>query len=250
MRALPILVRRELGVFFICWTGYVVIAAVLFVIGLSFVGIIQALNNDSISFSITELFYETITFWLILLITSPVITMRMYAQEKQTGTFETLMTAPISDLEVVLAKFLGALLFYCLMWLPLFGLVFALRQYTNEPTALDLGALATTILGIFLLGMLYMALGNLASALTRSQMIAAIVSFVGGLSLFLAGYLAYAVPPQLGWTHLALSHINMFQHMEDFARGIVDTRAVVFYVTATFLLLFLTLRAVESRRWQ
>jgi ABC-2 type transport system permease protein len=185
-----------------------------------------------------------------LLVASPVITMRAFAQEKQTGTFETLMTAPVSDWQVVLAKFVGALLFYGLMWLPLAGLTLILRHYTREPTALDLGALGTTYLGILLMGMLYMAVGCLASALTRSQMIAAMVSFMLGLALFLVGYLAYAVPPQLGWPHTALSHLNMHQHMEDFARGILDTRAAVFYLTLTGLFLFLTLRVVESRRWK
>jgi ABC-2 type transport system permease protein len=250
MRAYLLLVRRELGTYFYSWTGYVVMAAVLFVIGLTFSSIIQALNTEPLTMSLSELFYESISFWLVLMVATPVITMRLFAQEKQSGTFETLMTAPVNETQVVLAKFTGALVFYCLMWLPLLGLTWVMRHYLREPAALDTGALGGAFLGIILLGMLYVSIGCLASALTKSQMIAAMLSFMVGLGIFLCGYLAYAVPPQFGWSHALLSQMNLNQHMGDFARGVVDTRAVVFYLTGTFLFLFLTLRAVESRRWK
>ena len=250
MTAFLTLTRREMGSYLVTWTGYVVIAAVLFVLGLGLLGLIQALNLEPASFSITELFYDTFVFWLVLVVATPVITMRLFAQEKQSGTFETLMTAPVSDLVVVLAKFFAALLFYCLMWLPMLGMLFALRRLTQASESLDPGALATTCLGVFLLGMLYIAMGCWASSLTRSQVIAAMGAFVLGLSLFLAGYLAYAVPPQVGWPHLALNQMNIHQHMKDFARGVLDTRAVVFLLGGTFLFLFLTLKSVESRRWK
>jgi ABC-2 type transport system permease protein len=251
MHAYLILVRRELGSYFVAWTGYVVIAAVAFVIGLNFTVMIQGLNSEPISVSITELFFsQSVAFWLVLLMASPIITMRLFAHEKQSGTFETLMTAPVSDRQVVLAKFTGAVLFYGLMWLPLLGITLFLRHYVREATALDAGALVTSFAGILLVGMMYMAIGCLASALTRSQMIAAMVSFAIGFGFFLASYLVNSVPPQSGWLHVALSHINMLQHMEDFARGVLDSRAVAFYLSVTFAFLFLTLRVVESRRWK
>lgn len=250
MRAYLLLVRRELGTFFVSWTGYMVIAAVLFIIGLSFVGILQALNTEPLTLSIHELFYESVAFWLVLLVATPVITMRLFAQEKQSGTFETLMTAPVNDVQVVLAKFTAALVFYGLMWLPLVAITLVLRHYTREPGAVDTGALGGALAGVMLMGMLYVAMGCLASALTRSQVIAAMVAFVAGLAIFLAGYLSYAVPPQLGWPHAALSQMNLYQHMQDFSRGVLDSRAVVFCLSGTFLFLFLTLRAVESRRWR
>ncbi|WCJ60792.1 ABC transporter permease [Fontisphaera persica] len=250
MRAYLLLVRREMGTFFVSWTGYMVIAAVLFIMGLSFAGILQALNTEPLTLTLNELFYESVAFWLVLLVATPVITMRLFAQEKQTGTFETLMTTPVSDLQVVLAKFTAALLFYACMWLPLIVITLALRHYTRQPAAVDLGALSGAMGGVFLIGMLYVAIGCLASALTRSQVIAAMLSFVAGLAIFLAGYLAYAVPPQLGWPHAVLNQMNLYQHLQDFSRGVVDTRAVVFCLSTTFLFLFLTLRAVESRRWK
>jgi ABC-2 type transport system permease protein len=250
MQAYLTLVRRELSSHFLSWSAYVVIAAMTFLVGLGFVGIIEALNTSPLTVTITEMFQDSFSFWLVLLMAVPVITMRTFAHEKYSGTFETLMTTPVSERQVVLAKFTGAWLFYAIMWLPLLAFVAVLRHYTREPGLLDGGALATTFAGILLAGMLYIALGCLASSLTRSQTIAAILSFVAGISLFLLGFLAYAVASHLGWLGQALTHINMIEHVRDFARGIIDTRQVVFYLTGTFLFLFLTHKVIESRRWK
>ena len=110
------LLRRELGTFFFSLTGYVIIAAVALLTGLSFVVLMLTLGNDPITVPVTQAFYQTFFFWLILLLLSPVITMRLFALEKATGTFETLMTAPVGDVQVVAAKFLAALIFYLVTW--------------------------------------------------------------------------------------------------------------------------------------
>jgi ABC-2 type transport system permease protein len=250
MHACLIMVRRELGAYFISWIGYVVIAATILLMGITFADMIQALNSEATSLPLTEIFFQSYTFWFLIVAATPVLTMRLFAQEKQTGTFETLMTAPISDQQVVLAKFTGALVFHCLMWLPLLGFVFTLRHFTQETSALDLGALATTSLGVVLMGMLYVSIGCLASALTSSQVIAFMVSFALGGTFFLISYAAPSVPPQMGWPSAALAQMNLILHMKDFARGVMDTRALTFFLTVTFLFLFLTMQAVESRRWK
>jgi ABC-2 type transport system permease protein len=105
-------------------------------------------------------------------------------------------------------------------------------------------------LGVFLVGCLFLSLGCFASALTRSQMAAAMISFVLGVSLFSVGFLAEALPVATQWQSQVLSYFGLFEQMHNFARGMVDTRAVIFYVSLTFFFLFLTLRAVESRRWK
>jgi ABC-2 type transport system permease protein len=109
---------------------------------------------------------------------------------------------------------------------------------------------AGTFLGILLLGGLFVSLGCCASALTRSQVIAAVISLVFGASVFLLGYLASQLPAQENWQTQVLSCFNLFEHMHDFARGVVDTRPVVLLVSLTGFFLFLTLRVVESRRWK
>ena len=244
------LLRRELGTFFFSWTGYVIIAAVALLTGLSFVVLMITLGNDSITMPVTEAFYQTYFFWLILLLISPVITMRVFALEKATGTFETLMTTPVGDVQVVAAKFSAAIIFYLVAWLPLLACLFIVRHFTQQTATLDLHTLGATYLGIFLVGSLFVSLGCFASSLTRSQMTAAMISFVLGTSLFALGFVARAIPFTTEGQLQIASYFNLFNHMRDFTRGIVDTRAVVFYVTATFLFLFLTLRVVESRRWK
>jgi ABC-2 type transport system permease protein len=176
--------------------------------------------------------------------------MRSFAHEKFTGTFETLMTTPVSDLQVVLAKFFGALFFYLVLWTPLVGGLFVVRHFSNDPTAIDPGTLGSTMLGIGLLGALYMALGCFASSITRSQIIAAMVALALGVSLYLLSFLSYAVVGQTGWVAKIFHHLSLVEQMRDFARGVVDLRPVVLYVSLTALFLFLTLKSVESRRWK
>ena len=244
------LTRRELASYFVSWTGYVIVAVAAFLMGLSFVVLLVECRGKSSPVPAAELFYSTPFFWLILLLAAPVITMRLFAHEKSSGTFETLMTTAVSDGQVVMAKFTAALLFYLFMWLPLLACIFTLRFYTNDPTPLDLGALGSTFLGIFLLGGLYMSLGCFGSAITRSQIVAAMISFAGGISLFLLSFLADRFQAGAGWQAQAIACVAMFDHMNDFARGVVDTRPVVFYLSLTGFFLFLTLRVLESRRWK
>ena len=120
--------------------------------------------------------------------------MRLFALEKSSGTFETLMTTPVSELQVVAAKFTAALFFYMVMWLPLLACLLIVRYYTSDSAALDAGAVGCTFLGILLLGGLFISLGCFASALTRNQMTAAIMALVFSFSLFLLSFLAEPIP--------------------------------------------------------
>ena len=251
MRTYWTLVRRELAGFFLSLSGYVIIAAALFLMGYSFVIILGKLQKPMpMAMPVTELFYLTPFFWLLLLLTTPVITMRLFALEKFSGTYETLMTAPVSDFEVVAAKFSAALVFYALMWLPLLGCLLVVQYYATGATVLDGGVIGGTFLGILLLGGLFLSLGCCASALTRSQVIAAMISLVFGASVFLLGYLTSQLPAHDTWQSQVLGCFAFFEQMHDFARGVVDTRPIVLLVSLTYFFLFLTLRVVESRRWK
>lgn len=250
MQAYLTLVRRELAGYFVSLTGYVLIGAVLLLLGVSFTVLLAGLRMEASDVPLTQEFYETMFFWLILLLTAPVLTMRLFAQEKFTGTFETLMTAPVSDAQVVLAKFTGAWLFYVVMWLPLPLCLLALRPYTSDPDAFDVWAMATTFGGVLLLGGLFVALGCFASSLTRSQIIAAITSLALGLTVFMLSFLPYVMADPAGWPAQVFARVSVVEHMREFTRGVLDSRSVVFYLTATGFFLYLTLRVVESRRWK
>lgn len=245
------LLRKELAAFFCSFTGYVIIAAVTLLTGSSYLMLIRNLGTDPFLMPVTELFFNSLLFWIILALVTPVITMRLFALEKATGTFETLMTAPVGDLEVVAAKFTAAMLFYVLMWLPTIACLFIVGHFTNQASALDAGTAGATCLGIGLSGALFIALGCFASSLTRSQVVAAMLSLAAGVILIIVAYLAQVMPAAAKWqVQMLLFYFNLFKQMEDFTRGAVDTRTVVFYASLTLLFLFLTLRVVESRRWK
>ena len=133
-------------------------------------------------------------------------------------------------------------------WLPTLVCLLIVQRYTNQPK-LDASMIGSLFLGVFLSGSLFLAIGCLASALTRSQMVAAMVSLAVGILLFIMAYMAQ-LPAASSAPANVLFYFNLFEQMKDFTRGVLDTQVVVFYVSATFLFLFLTLRVVESRRWR
>jgi ABC-2 type transport system permease protein len=242
------LTRRELGSFFLSWIGYVVIAIAVFLMGFSFVTLLDKLQGQPTPMPILEIFLN-FCFWLILLFSAPLITMRLFALEKYSGTFETLMTAPVGDTEVILAKFTAAMIFFMVMWLPLLACIFILRYFSHGGNLLDPGTLGSTFLGILLLGCLYMSVGCFSSALTRNQIVAAMITFAIGLALFLMSFLSDQLALDKGLALRVLNSVCVFQQMQEFGRGVIDSRYVVFYLTSTFFFLYLTYRVVESRRW-
>jgi len=250
MRVLLTLMRRELASYFLSLTGYVIIAAATFLTGFSFVLILMQLRQEPSPMPVTELFYITPFFWLVLLLASPVITMRAFALERATGTYETLMTAPVRDGTVVLAKFAAALLFYLVMWLPMLASVAVIQHYSNARGGLDTASIGSTYLAIMLIGGLFLSFGLFASALTKSQTVAAMISLALCTSMFLLSFLPNQLPDSATWAAQLISCVALFDQMHDFARGVVDTRPIVFFVSFTAFFLFLTLRVVESRRWK
>lgn len=250
MQAYLTLVRRELGSVFFSFSGYVVMTVVALMLGLSFSEMAEAMNGSPSDEPLTELFYRTMFFWLIVLVATPAITMRSFALEKSTGTFETLMTTPVGDTPVVLAKFTGAIVFYMILWIPLAGCLALVRSMTQEASILPLASTSTSFLGIFLVGCLYVSIGIFASAMTRNQIIAAMTAFAMGAAFFVVSFFALTAPAQTGWWSAVFKHLSMIEHMQDFVRGTIDSRPVVFYASGTIWFLFLAVKAVESRRWR
>lgn len=244
------LMRRELATYFVSLTGYVIIASVALLWGMSFCVLISTMGATSYQTPVTEAFFSSELFWFILLIANAVITMRLYAQEKYSGTFETLMTTLVGDMQVVTAKFAAAWIFYMIMWLPFLGCCFIIQHFANQAGALDPGILGGTFTGLALFGAFFVAFGSFASALTTNQMVAAMLSLLIGMALFALSFLATGAAAGTGWQATVLSRFGLFEQMREFAHGVIDTRSVVFLLSLTFFFLFLTLRAVESRRWK
>ena len=123
--------------------GYVIIAAVLFLLGLSFNDILSKLDTPT-EMPLTEGFFISFYFWIVFLLTTPVMTIRAFALERFSGTYETLMTSAVRDAQVVLAKFTGALAFFALTWLPLLAYLLVVRRFSDDPSALDFRVVAST----------------------------------------------------------------------------------------------------------
>ena len=244
------LVRRELSAFFQGPTGFIIIAAVMFLIGLGFVVVLSGLNGEATPMPVTQVFYGTYFFWVILLLIAPVITIRSFAMERASGTYESLMTAPIGDWQVVLSKFAGALIFYMILWVPLLICSVVVRFYVGESAVLGLGTMFTSALGILMVGCLYMSIGCFASALTRNQAVAAVSGFALGAALFFTGFFSYFAGDRTDWLSQLARHISLANHMESLTRGVVDLGAIVFFLSLTGLFLYLTHKVVESRRWK
>jgi ABC-2 type transport system permease protein len=172
--------------------------------------------------------------------------MRLFAEERRSGTIEMLMTAPVTDLAVVMAKFTGALFFLATLWGPTLLYIAIVKSYGALP---DRGALMATYLGIFLVGALLTAVGCFTSALTDNQIVAAICAVIANLAIFFVPVLSRVID----WRPLreVLEQIWFFNHFrEAFSNGIVDSGHLIFYVAFTALLLFLTVRVVEARKWR
>ena len=244
------LVRRELSAFFQGPTGFIIIAAVMLLIGLGFLVVLSGLNGEATPMPVTQVFYGTYFFWVILLLIAPVITMRSFAMERASGTYESLMTAPIGDWQVVLSKFAGALIFYMILWVPLLICSVVVRFYVGESAVLGLGTMFTSALGILMVGCLYMSIGCFASALTRNQAVAAVSGFALGAALFFTGFFSYFAGDRTDWLSQLARHISLANHMESFTRGVIDLGAIVFFLSMTGLFLYLTHKVVESRRWK
>ena len=244
------LTRRELGSYFASLIGYVIIGISLFLIGLSFSNVLELLNTRPTDVPVSELFFKSWYFWLILLLATPLLTMRLFALEKSTGTFETLTTTPVREWQIVLAKFTSAVVVYILIWLPLMLCLLGVRWYARDVADAGAGTVVSTFLGIVLVGALYLAMGCFASSLTSSQSIAAMLSFGLGAGMFLLSYWVLYAPDQLGTLAPALSRFSSIEHLQDFARGVLDTRHLVFYASSILLFLYLTLKVLESRRWK
>jgi len=315
------LLRREFGAYFISPIAYVVLVVFLsvtgFLFGVSF-DLLTTTGPDGTDAPWRTMFADE-RFWLVFLFVPPLLTMRLFAEERSTGTLEMLMTAPLQDWQVVLSKYFACLAFYVVLWLPtlvylpalqggrwerivfqpawtqysitalagagvaLLGLILLIPRvdtplrivsvsmiitgvaaaiacgilhYQRDevhlievPSALDPYPALTTYLGIFLTGAMFISLGLFVSSLVRDQMVAAILAIALCLPFVLAGFLK---PQGQGdVVDQVVYYFSVPLHFDRaFTRGVIDSRPVILYLSLTAFFLFLTVRSLESRRWQ
>src|SRR5208283_3271075 len=182
-------------------------------------------------------FAGTIALFLI-----PMITMRLIAEEKRNGTIELLLTSPVKDIEIILGKWLGAVLLYmCVLGMSVLDL--AMLFLWGKP---DLKPVLVAYLGLLLQGGCLLAIGILISTMTKNQIVAGGVTFFVCLLLWL---LSWFTAFDAGPFAQVINYLSIVTHMENFSKGVIDSKDIVFYLSFIFFSLFLTQRSMESLRW-
>jgi ABC-2 type transport system permease protein len=240
--------KRELFAFFVTPLAWVLICVFLLVQGMHFYLLVDHFSNlggvASDQTPIQAFFGNTVLLYLILFLLVPAMTMRLFSEERRSGTIESLMTAPVSSAGVVLAKYAAALTTYVAMWAPT-ALYIVILQRTGE---VDWHVAAASYLGVLLVGAGYLSVGLLMSALTKSQFLALVMTAMVILALFILG-IAEFVTREGTALHDICAYVSVWAQMNDFASGIVDTRRLAFNASLVVLPLFLTTRAVDAWRW-
>jgi ABC-2 type transport system permease protein len=182
---------------------------------------------------------------VILLLLMPLLTMRLFAEERRSGTIELLLTYPVRDGAVLVGKYLAALALYLVMLI--LTLVYPAMVASFARGGLEWGPLATGYLGLVLMGAVFLAVGVFASSLTENQIVASITTFGILLLFWVIGWTSdYAGAP---WGQI-LTHLSLPEHFDSFSKGVLDTKDVIYYLNFTFLALFIGLKSLEARRWK
>jgi ABC-2 type transport system permease protein len=249
---------REMRAYFSSPIAYVVLAVFLALVGLFFMGAVrgyvsfdsflkerlaatgqQVRPADLHQYCVQQIMSSLAALTLFVL---PFITMASFAEEHRTGTMELLLTSPISQRDIVLGKFLAASTFFAIMLAASMALVGTLFFFGNP----QLPVVLTGFLGLFLQGEAFLVIGLFISSLTRSQVVAGVGGLGAVLLLWLAGLLGDPSSTVGQW----LNELSLVSHFEDFSKGILDTKHIIFYLSFIFFGLFLTLRSVESLKYR
>lgn len=250
MRCFFILLNKELWGFFVSPVAYVVLALVMVLNGFSFRAALNILESAPSEGSIVTWTFYSRWFWLSYFFIFPLLTMRLFAEEKKLGTLETLFTAPVRTWEVVWSKYLAAVIFYCLIWVPSMLNFWLLRKLTGGAVEIPLGALQGSYLILLFMGLFNLAVGCFASSLTSNQIIAAVVSFTLCLMHFLIGVFVQVgrnVPEKFVDM---VQYISSSDHIRLFTTGLLDTRPMVYYSSLALLFIVLTHQVLDFRKWR
>jgi ABC-2 type transport system permease protein len=254
MRNILAIAHKELRSYFASPIAYIVIGMFIFVYGYFFAVMfsyfVQAsmqsppggqapplnINQDMLRPVVQNML-------VVMLFVLPMITMRTYAEEKRSGTIELLLTAPLTDLEIILGKFLGAMGLYAAMLvatLPHIAVLFVYGHPEWKP-------IITTYFGLLLIGGCFISVGLFISSLTKNQIVAAALTFATFLMLWVVNWLPST---NAGWSKDLADYLSIIEHLDDFNKGIIDTSHIIYYASVMTFGLFLTAKSVDTERWR
>jgi len=238
--------KRELFALFVTPLAWVLITTFLMVQGIHFFILVSQYAGDvglGEGGPVQAFFGKTILLYLPLIFVCPLLTMRLFAEERRSGTIEALLTAPVGAVGVTLAKYAAALVTYVSMWAPTLLYVVLI----GKTGTVDWRVVGASYLGVFGVGAGYLAIGTMTSALTSSQLTAAVLSAMTLIFLFMVGLGEFVADS--GPVHDLCAYVSVWSQMNDFSQGIVDLRRLVFDGTLVVVPLFIAVRAVDSWRW-
>ena len=250
MRRFLTLLRREISHYFHHPLAYIILFCFVLLTGVNFHAGLTALNRTGARSSLVEWFFNNPLFWYQFILPFPLLTMRLFSEEYKLGTIETLMTAPVRDAEVVAAKFLGALFFYLVLWAPSLVYLLIFPLWTGQQAAESAGSYLGAYAILILVGQFYLALGCLASAMTKNQILAAIVAFTLICLMFFLSFLSLIFLSASPTLREMTYYFSTIEHIGEYSRGLFDTRPLVFYLSKTLFTLFLTWHVFQYRRWK
>ena len=250
MRKFFTLLGREVRSYFYSPVAYIVLFFFLLLSGADFYFQLSYMNGKAVGYSVQEAFFNSVFFWFAFVLIFPLITMRLFSEEFKLGTIEPLMTAPVRDWQVILAKFFGALVFYIVLWIPTLLYFVIFQVVTKQPAASSLGAYLGTYLMLLLLGMFYISIGCFASVMTKNQIVAAVISFCVITLLFFLGLVSFILLDVSSATRQLLGYFSALEQMGTLSRGEIDTRPMVLYISMTVVMLTLTHQAFQTRKWR
>ncbi len=240
------LLKKEINGFFSSITGYIVVIVFL-IINSSFMWIFPGANNvlDGGYATLDSLF--TIAPWVFLFL-APAVTMRMFADEKKSGTIELLFTRPLSDFQIIFSKYLAALLLVIFSLLPTLIYYYSVYKLGNPTGNIDTGGTWGSYIGLFFLGAIYVAIGVLSSSFSDNQ----IVAFIVGMLLCFVFYIGFdyisAVPVFKSFDGLIIN-IGINEHYKSMSRGVIDSRDIIYFVSVIAFFLLVTKTVLQSRKW-
>jgi ABC-2 type transport system permease protein len=256
MQGLYAVYRKEMGHYFVSPVAYVVVGVFLLLCALFFnyfvsAVVMQAAQSQMQGMSspidmpgeVMTAFFGLLS--TLILFVTPMLTMGVYAEERKRGTMELLMTSPITEVQIVLGKFFAALTLFAAMLLPTIAAVIFL--YVCSDPHLSIRVVLAGYLGVILLGGSLLALGTFVSSLTENQLIAVVLAFAASLGVWV---IDLVVSNATGAVASVLQYLSVIHHYEDFTHGVIDTTALIYYISFILFFVFLTVRSVDSMRWR
>jgi ABC-2 type transport system permease protein len=243
------ILAHEVRMLLVSSSTYIAAVGFLAVMGFIFTSILESYSKAPMDLSPASVFFEI--YYIPVFFMVPLLTMKCLAEERRLGTIETLLTTPVTTAEVVLGKYAAAYLLYLLFWASTGGFFYILKRFAGDAHLIDPGPIVGGYLFVSVSGLLFVAVGVFASALSRNQAVAGMLCVTMLVGLIFGGqYLANATwleRESLSPIREAVDYAQIQQHYQDFTRGVVDVRELLFYVSGTILALIFSILSVETK---